>query len=56
MSCFDATTSQDEGSYDGDVSDVDGEDAQVIPDEPEETMAEATVENQLEAPRHAGSD
>ena len=30
---FDASTSQDEESYDGDISEVDEEDAEVIPDE-----------------------
>ena len=30
--CFDAPTSQDEESYDGDVSGVDEEDAEVVPD------------------------
>ena len=35
---FDATTSQDEESYDGDVSGVDEEDAEVIPDEEDDAQ------------------
>ena len=35
---FDAPTSQDEESYDGDVSRVDGEDAVVVPDEEDDTQ------------------
>ena len=35
---FDATTSQDEESYDGDVSEVDEEDAEVVPDEEDNTQ------------------
>ena len=31
--CFNAPTSQDEESYDGDVSRVDEEDVEVVPDE-----------------------
>ena len=34
---FDAPTSQDEESYDGDISEVDEEDAKVIPDEEDDT-------------------
>ena len=37
--CFDATTSQGEGSYDGGISEGD-EDAEVIPDEPGEAEKE----------------
>ena len=39
--CFDAPTSQDEESYDGDVSKVDEEDAEVIPDEEDDTQIKA---------------
>ena len=45
---FDATTSQDEESYDSDVSEVDEEDAQVIPDEADDV--------QIEALKSAGDD
>ena len=37
---FDATASQDKESYDGDVSKVDKEDAEVIPDEEDDTQIE----------------
>ena len=46
--CFDATTSQDEKSYDGDVSKVDEEDAQMILDEADDV--------QIEASKSAGDD
>ena len=36
--CFNAPTSQDEESYDGDVSGVDEEDAEVVPDEEDDTQ------------------
>ena len=35
--CFDAQTSQEEDSYDGDVSGVNEEDAEVVPDEEDDT-------------------
>ena len=35
---FDAQTSQDEDSYNGDVSGVDEEDAEVVPDEEDDTQ------------------
>ena len=38
--CFDVPTSQDEESYDGDVSRVDEEDAEVVPDEEDDTQIE----------------
>ena len=38
---FDAPTSQDRESYDGDVSEVDEEDAEVIPDEEDNTQVKA---------------
>ena len=38
--CFDVPTSQDEESHDGDVSEVDEEDAEVIPDEEDDTQIE----------------
>ena len=37
--CFDMPRSQDEESYDGDVSKVDEEDAKVVPDEVDEAPA-----------------
>ena len=37
---FDAPTSQDEESYDGDVFKVDEEDAEVVPDEEDDTKIE----------------
>ena len=40
--CFDVPTSQDEKSYDGDVSEVDEEDAEVIPDEEDDTQVETS--------------
>ena len=40
--CFNATTSQDEESYDGDVSEVDKEDAKVIPDEADDVPIETS--------------
>ena len=46
--CFDATTSQDEESYDGDVSKIDKEDAQVNPDEANNV--------QIETLKSAGDD
>ena len=45
--CYDAT-SQDEGSYDGDVSKVDKEDAEVIPDEEDDA--------QIKTSKSAGDD
>ena len=39
-SCFDADTSQDEASYDGDISDADEEDIKVVPDEVDDTQIE----------------
>ena len=45
---FNATASQDEESYDGDVSKVDEEDAEVIPDEKDDT--------QIETSKSAGDD
>ena len=39
---FDAQTSQDEDSYDGDVSGVDEEDAEVVPDEEDDTQIETS--------------
>ena len=35
---FDAHTSQDEASYDGDISDADEEDTEVVPDEVDDTQ------------------
>ena len=35
---FDATTSQDEESYDGDVSGVEEEDAEAVPDEADDAQ------------------
>ena len=46
--CFNATTSQDEESYDGDVSEVDEEDAEVVPDEEDDT--------QIKTSKSAGDD
>ena len=43
--CFDAPTSQDVESYDSDISGVDGEDAEVVPDEEDDTQIE--LEDQL---------
>ena len=40
--CFDAHTSQDEASYDGDVSDADEEDIKVVPDEVDDTQIEGS--------------
>ena len=45
---FNATTSQDEEIYDGDVSEVDEEDAKVIPDEEDDA--------QIETSKSAGDD
>ena len=39
---FNATMSQDEESYDGDVSEVDEEDAEVIPDEADDVPIETS--------------
>ena len=36
--CFDVHTSQDEASYNGDVSDGDEEDIEVVPDEVDDTQ------------------
>ena len=38
--CFDAHTSQDKASYDGDISEVDEEDVEVIPDEVDDAQME----------------
>ena len=40
--CFDAHASQDEASYDGDVSDVDEEDIKVVPDKVDDTQIEVS--------------
>ena len=40
--CFDEHTSQDEASYDGDVSDADEEDIEVVPDEVGDTQIEGS--------------
>ena len=40
--CFNAHISQDEASYDGDVSDADKEDIQVFPDEVGDTQIEGS--------------
>ena len=40
--CFDAPTSQDEESDDGDISGVDEEDAEVIPDGEDDTQIETS--------------
>ena len=45
---FNATTSQDAESYDSDVSEVDEEDAEVVPDEEDDT--------QIETSKSAGDD
>ena len=45
---FDAHTSQDEASYDGDISKVDEEDVEVVPDEVEDA--------QIEGSKPAGAD
>ena len=39
---FDVHTSQDEASYDGDISDVDEEDIKVVPDEVDDTQIEGS--------------
>ena len=38
--CFDAHTSQDEASYDGNISEVDEEDVKVVPDEVDDAEIE----------------
>ena len=54
---FDAHTSQDEASYDGDVSDADEEDIEVVPDEVDDTQikgskpAEADTVTDKEVPK-----
>ena len=40
--CFDAPTSQDEESYDGNISEVDKEDAKVVPDKEDDAQMEGT--------------
>ena len=40
--CFDAHTSQDEASYDGNISEVDKEDVEVIPDEVDDEQTEGS--------------
>ena len=40
--CFDAHASQDEASYDGDISDADKEDIKVIPDKVDDTQIEGS--------------
>ena len=40
--CFDANTSQDEANYEGDVSDADDEDIEVVPDEIDDTQIEGS--------------
>ena len=40
--CFDAHASQDEASYDGDISDADEEDIKVVPDEVDDTHIEGS--------------
>ena len=40
--CFDAHTSQDEASYDGDISDADEEDIEVVPDKVDDTQIEGS--------------
>ena len=39
---FDAHTSQDKASYDGDISEVDGEDVEVIPDKVDDVQMESS--------------
>ena len=46
--CFDAHTSQDEASYDGNISEVDKEDVEVVPDEVDDA--------QIEGSKPAGAD
>ena len=46
--CFDAPTSQDEVSYDGDISEVDEEDTEVVPDKENDA--------QIEGSKPAGAD
>ena len=41
---FDAPTSQDEESYDGDISEVAEEDTEVVPDEEDDTQMEARAD------------
>ena len=38
--CFDAQTSQDEASYDGDISKMDEEEVEVVPDEVDNAQTE----------------
>ena len=38
--CFNAHTSQDEASYDGNISEVDEEDVEVVPDEVDDAQTE----------------
>ena len=40
--CFDAHTSQDEASYDGDISEADGEDVEVVPDEVDDAQTKCS--------------
>ena len=40
--CFDAYTSQDEASYDGDISEVDEEGVEVVPDEVDDAQIEGS--------------
>ena len=40
--CFNAHTSQDEASYDGNISGADGEDVEVIPDEVDDAQTEGS--------------
>ena len=40
--CFDAHTSQDEASYDGNISKADGEDVKVIPDVVDDAQTEGS--------------
>ena len=55
--CFDAHISQDEASYDGDVSNADEEDIDVVPDEVDDTQiksskpAEADTVTDKEVPK-----
>ena len=58
--CFDAYASQDEASYDGDISDADEEDIKVVPDEVDDTQiegskpAEADTVTDKEVPKEDG--
>ena len=40
--CFNAHTSQDEASYDGDISEADGEDVEVIPDKVDDAQTQGS--------------